>query len=294
MTSRIDYNDPKVDGTFGLPYHYEMVSDTKRVGAFRAAIRATCRDRTVLESGAGSGILSILTARAGARKVYAVEVDPVVAAIAARNIERSGASTVELLQKNIFAVTVADLGGHAPDVVIAENLSTWQVTEPELEIMNHINRELAEPDAIRIPARIRNMVELANAQYVFEDCVEVRTCFFQFSGIVAPQVMSERTLFQEVHLGDVNPTLVDRSADIRATRSGVVNCLLLTSPLVLHEEVIFESSDSLVPPVVVPLETDVLVSAGDTVRIHICYKTNSTWSEFLCSGHVRGSGSPAR
>jgi len=53
-----------------------MMEDHKRTGAYYQAImsnRAQFKDKVVLDVGTGSGILSIFAAKAGAKKVYAVE-----------------------------------------------------------------------------------------------------------------------------------------------------------------------------------------------------------------------------
>lgn len=89
-----------------------------------------CDGKIVLESGTGSGILSLIAASAGAKRVYTFEVDPDVGDVAVRNIERSGFRNIIYRQKDICSVTLADLDGLRPGVVIAENLSTWQVALP--------------------------------------------------------------------------------------------------------------------------------------------------------------------
>ncbi|CAA9993082.1 unnamed protein product, partial [Nesidiocoris tenuis] len=59
-----------------LDIHRIMLTDKRRNEAYRRAIESN-RDRiegkTVLDVGAGTGFLSILCAKAGARKVFAVE-----------------------------------------------------------------------------------------------------------------------------------------------------------------------------------------------------------------------------
>ncbi|KAF6075552.1 protein arginine methyltransferase 6 [Phyllostomus discolor] len=59
-----------------ISVHEEMIADRVRTDAYRLGIMrnwAALRDKTVLDVGAGTGILSIFCAQAGARRVYAVE-----------------------------------------------------------------------------------------------------------------------------------------------------------------------------------------------------------------------------
>lgn len=53
--------------------HYDMLRDTVRVNSYKSAIFQNVRGKVVAEIGAGTGILSILAAQAGATKVYAIE-----------------------------------------------------------------------------------------------------------------------------------------------------------------------------------------------------------------------------
>ena len=62
-----------------LATHEVMLKDEPRMAAYAAAVEANAdfiKGRVVLDVGAGTGILSLLCARAGARAVYAVEASP--------------------------------------------------------------------------------------------------------------------------------------------------------------------------------------------------------------------------
>lgn len=290
MTSRIQYNNPDSLGALGLPYHYEGVSDVRRLTPFKEAINESCKGKRVLESGTGSGILSILAARAGAERVYTVEIDPEVARFAEENIQKSGYKIIKFIQKDTKDVTLEDLEGEKVDVVIAENLSTWQVTEPQIPVMNHINRFLVKDDGVRIPTRVFNYLELAQSQYRFEDAVDLRTHYFEFTGINKPEVLSQKVLLREIDLREINPTSIDEVVRVKVTKSGVLNGLRLTSPLQLYKGITFDSSDSLMPPVIVPLREDLSVSIDEIVEVHIRYSHHTNWDKFVCEARLVNVG----
>jgi len=76
----LTYNDEKHDYYFGSYSHFyiheEMLKDQIRTNAYRHAIEGNAedfKDKIVLDIGAGTGILSIFAAKAGAKHVYAIE-----------------------------------------------------------------------------------------------------------------------------------------------------------------------------------------------------------------------------
>ena len=287
MTSRIKYNNPAGSNSLSLPYHYEMVSDAKRVVPFKKAIQKVSKGKRVLESGTGSAILSILAAKAGAKKVYAVEMDPLVAEFAQENITKSGfKDRIKLIRKNVMEVTLADLDGEKVDVVIAENLSTWEVTEPQIPIMNHVNKHLAKKNAARIHETLYNHVELAETQYRFENVVDIRTHFFGFTGVKKPKALSTKTLYATVDLSKQNSLRVRGMVKVKIAQKGILNSLRLTSPLTVQPGIRFEMSDSLMPAVIIPLKKDLTVSKGDTVELRINYSYYTNWDKVNCEAKI--------
>jgi predicted RNA methylase len=262
-----------------LPYHYAMLRDEARLIPFRKAIEACCRDKIVLESGTGTGILSLYAARAGARHVYATEIDPEVAAVARRNFERSGFDNITLLEKDSIELTPDDLNGQRAEVIIAENLSTWHVTEPQLLILNHFNEQLAAPGAVRLPQRVRNLAALAYTPYRFDDLVELRTFYHEYSGITPVSLFSKPALFHEVDAAAIQPESFDRTISLTANRFGIVNCLKLTSPVQVYRDLTFESTNTLMPPVIFPLPKDRKIQAGEVIEVRIRYRICTGWEE---------------
>jgi SAM-dependent methyltransferase len=108
-TFRIDYE--------GLWFHQWMLADETRTDAFRRALAASVRPGdVVLDVGAGTAILGILAAQAGARKVYAVEPSG-IAAVAERLVRDNGlAGRVEVIRADAEAAVLPE----KVDVIVAE------------------------------------------------------------------------------------------------------------------------------------------------------------------------------
>jgi predicted RNA methylase len=284
MVSMTDHDDPKESDTFSLMYHYEMLSDAKRVTPFARTISELCPGKVVFESGTGTGVLSILAARAGAAAVYCTEIDPIVAQFARRNFEQSGfAEKITLIPKSTLHVTLDDLNGHRPDVLIAENLATWQVMEPQNQVMNHLRLHLGHQGTVSIPEKAFNYVQLGQSEYRFFDTVELKTPYYEFAGIRSAVLRSQPTLFSTFDYKGVVDTALEKEVVVTAWSRGIVNSLRLTSPLELSKDNHFEYSDSLMPPVVVPLPGDIEVAAGEQFVVSIRYQTYAQWREFDCS-----------
>jgi SAM-dependent methyltransferase len=154
--------------------HSEMPSlclrDAVRTTAFRDAIRRTVRPGdVVLDAGAGSGILAFFAAQAGARKVYAVEVDRGLCGQLRANAERNGlGAVVEVVCADVRDVT----GPGRVDVVVAEMIETWLLDELQVPALNALRRNgVVGPHTRVIPGRYEAFVAfgtLSSDCYGFE------------------------------------------------------------------------------------------------------------------------------
>ncbi len=108
------------------PTHRKMLSDEIRCTRFREALlRVVPRGGTVLDVGAGTGILSIFAAQAGARKVYAVE-ETLMALEARELVARNGlAGRIEVLHSPIEDLVSSE----KVDVIVSEWLGGFAIDE---------------------------------------------------------------------------------------------------------------------------------------------------------------------
>jgi len=161
-------------------WHIPMLNDVRRNDAFEAAIRAALAqagpDARVLDIGTGSGLLSMMAARAGARCVVACEVVPVIADMATKIIADNGYTdriTVHCAASTALCVGV-ELDAPA-DILVSEILSSDLLTEHVIATFEDAHARLLKKDAIVIPrgaSAIGCLVESpVLADYVFVDQV---------------------------------------------------------------------------------------------------------------------------
>ena len=128
--------------------HLMMVRDSVRVMSYRRAIERHCPGRTVVEIGCGSGILSIFAARAGARRVIAIE-ESQIADLAAEMFRANGvADRVELRRANSRDVSLDERA----DVILHELLGSDPFSENMLPFIEDARERLLAPNGRLIPS----------------------------------------------------------------------------------------------------------------------------------------------
>jgi 16S rRNA G966 N2-methylase RsmD len=159
--------EPFPKGGYDAPYvHVKILNDTKRKSKFVAGVRQAVKpDDIVLDLGTGSGILAIAAAKAGAKKVYALEPAGMIH-IAKENAKRNGVGeSIDFIKGWSFDLTLpekatmltTDIVGNDPfDMLIWETVSDAK-------------KRLLVSDAKLIPGRIDIYAQLI---YVPEKVVD--------------------------------------------------------------------------------------------------------------------------
>ena len=106
--------------------HRTMICDRVRTEAFRRAIDSVVRPGDiVLDVGAGSGILSVFAARAGAARVYAVERTSVAVLAQELAAANGAADIVQVIHGDVMDVELPE----RVDVIVSEWLGGFGIDE---------------------------------------------------------------------------------------------------------------------------------------------------------------------
>ena len=133
----------------------EMLSDSVRMEAYAQAIAATVKPGDqVVDLGAGTGILSLMAARAGAQMVHAIEHSDAI------ELARRVAQANGLAERITFyrAMSTEIELPHKCDVLLSETLGSFGLEENTLEFTIDARKRFLLPDARMLPCELESWV----------------------------------------------------------------------------------------------------------------------------------------
>lgn len=150
-----------------LLHQQNMLQDYVRTGTYYAAVignRADFTDRVVVDVGAGSGILSLFAAQAGAKHVYAVEASE-MAEYARKLIEGNPALSqrITVIKGKVEEVELPEKA----DILISEPMGTLLVNERMLESYVIARDRFLVPDGKMFPTVGRIHMAPFSDEYLF-------------------------------------------------------------------------------------------------------------------------------
>ena len=217
-------------------WHIPMLNDVRRNDAFEAAIIAalneTGPDARVLDIGTGSGLLSMMAARAGAQSVTACEMVPIIADMARQIIADNGYSNS--ITVHTAPSTELRVGEHLDeraDILVSEILSSDLLTEHVIDTFEDAHARLLKPDAIVIPRAASAIGCLVESQvladYVFVDQVSGFD-ISRFGALASPKLPIHGTmtdwkrLSDDVELVHIDLTRTQHQSDLHLLQINVL------------------------------------------------------------------------
>jgi type I protein arginine methyltransferase len=271
-----------------LEFHAFCLTDTgSRLDRFAAAITARIKPGdTVVDLGAGSGILSFLACRAGARHVYAIEAGGSIE-FARRLAARNGfQDRIEFIAKPSTLVTLP----HRVDAILGDIHDTFGLQAQGLATMTDARDRFLAPGRTLIPSRIQLMTAPVEAPDHYHRTIEVwrrqvrgvdlspmrslavnqptaaRIERSQLLSAVAPLATIDLMHVTSLHAGGATHADVMRDG----TLHGVCGCFVTTLVEgVTMGNVPGESETTNFAQAFFPVESPIAVRAGDRVAIRL-------------------------
>ena len=129
-----------------------MLGDRPRLDAYAAALEHSAPGNVVLDVGCGTGILSLLAARAGARKVYALESNAELASLARTIVDENGlGSTIDVVHGDAASAALPEQA----DVLVSEWMGFHLLHENMLEAVLAARDRHLKPEGVMLPSQAR-------------------------------------------------------------------------------------------------------------------------------------------
>lgn len=180
-----------------------MARDGVRMDAYARAIERVVRPgAVVVDLGAGTGILSLLAARAGAARVHAIEPNPAIGLLTALAAENGLADRITIHAATSFDVVLDE----EADVIIGDLRGSLPLFDDNLAAVRDACARWLKPDGVLLPARDRLFVAVVEADGMAREVARASEGF-ERCGLAAD------ALRISVH----NDVYTDRAAPIQAT-----------------------------------------------------------------------------
>ena len=153
-----------------LEFHAFLLANTgARLDRFAKALAAAIRPGdTVVDLGAGSGILSVLACRAGARRAYAIEDTDAVSLARVLVASTPFRDRIEIIHAKSFDLTLPERA----DVLVADVHSTFGLQEQGLAAMLDARDRLVKPGGRIVPASMQLYVAPTEAGDLYDSKVD--------------------------------------------------------------------------------------------------------------------------
>ncbi len=163
-------SDKHQDKNFRMSYrdvamHKVMLQDVIRTEGYQQSINNVVNDQhSVMDFGCGTGVLAMFAAKAGAKKVIAVDRSPFIQT-AKKIADRNGLDSIDFYFDDHYSLKLDD----KVDVIVSEWMGHCLFYEAMLEPLLALRDKYLAEDGIMIPAQVSLHMGLVSDEQVLDD-----------------------------------------------------------------------------------------------------------------------------
>jgi 16S rRNA G966 N2-methylase RsmD len=228
-------------------WHFDMLLSKERNDFYNDLIKDNCKDKVVFEIGTGSGLLSVLAVRHGARKVICCEENPLLIEAATQLFQRLGvADKIQLIQKNSKDIKTEELP--PVDVVLHELFGSDPFEEEFIPTLQDARRFM-KPDGIFLPDQLQIIYQVVPQGPIIQELTYDGISLIEMNQIL-PQVhpglrVRNRSLSKTYKLPPVKITsFLEQPYSYTHKNSDLVDIdALEVTYLILHQDKVFQAAE---------------------------------------------------
>jgi len=289
-------------------WHVPMMNERHRNQAYYDGLESVVTpEKVVFEIGTGSGLLAMMAARIGARKIFTCEAVGLIAETAKKIIKRNGYhEQITVLAKSSHLVQLeSDLPARA-DILVHEIFSSELLGEHVLPAIEDAKRRLLKPGGDVLPSAASIMIALVGGDELGKDLHAGKSFGFDLGDFNAIQP-KKRPLYRE----DLAPILMSseveafrfdfyrgsvfppekKMIEMTATEEGCCYGLIQWIRLDLNEDVRFENHPSQPGRIsnwqhtIYGFGQPIVLRKGLVVSVAAMHDRSRPWFELIPDGH---------
>ena len=152
---------------FPLSLHMDMLNDEVRMAAYSNAIKSHIKPNdTVVDIGTGTGILAIIAAKAGAKKVIGIDYSDIIDyAQKIKNLNCPDLN-IKFIKRNLLNQQLPSISA---DLLICELFGNFGIDESIIDILTTVRKSFLKPNGRIIPQSFELMVAPIQCTVAYRD-----------------------------------------------------------------------------------------------------------------------------
>ncbi|MCX6713777.1 MAG: 50S ribosomal protein L11 methyltransferase, partial [Candidatus Vogelbacteria bacterium] len=233
---------------------FNCLIDEERSKAFEKAILNTVKKGdVVVDMGTGSGILAMFAVRAGAKKVYAIELDKNnIATLSAIFKDNKMFDKIIIVQGDVTKVDLPE----KVDVIIGEMIATALIDELQVPATNNILRFAKENTKVLL-REYKTFVDLVYNNEIYHN-LSFNLFRYEYPDLkkLKSTSLSEKHLIYTADFTKINKDLkVNKKIEIKIKKEGILNGIRLSGKTLFYDGSMLGATFAYDYPIILPVDT---------------------------------------